>query len=101
MDTANGAPIVGVARAVNTDSLTPIPPGTPIAINPISQEVAVKKNISAMDTFAPNAEAVIEVDNDIKIHAGVCSVVYRNNTCHGANTIPLGRNFLERARTIL
>jgi hypothetical protein len=75
IETANGAPIAGVARAVNTDSLTPIPPGTPIAINPMSQDDAVKKNISAMETSAPNADAVIEVDSDIKIQAGVCKVV--------------------------
>lgn len=75
IETANGAPMAGVASAVNTDSLTPIPPGTPIAMKPMSQDDAVKKNISAMETCAPNAEAVMDVESDISTHAGVWSVV--------------------------
>jgi hypothetical protein len=75
IETASGAPIAGVASAVNTDSRTPIPPGTPIAIKPISHDDAVKKNISAIDTSAPNAEAVTDVERDIRIHAGVCKAV--------------------------
>ena len=70
-------------------------------MKPMSQDDAVKKNISAMETCAPNAEAVMDVESDISIHAGVCSVVKRSNSCQGARIIPLGRNFFETVSTIV